>query len=78
MKFTELYGDKIFGAIRGFDRVRFRGTIRWIANDQGIRCFLRKQKVLLKNFTSWAQSKTCFVRKCAAERAEELDIPRSR
>lgn len=75
MKFSALYGDRIFGAIRGLDRIRFRGTIRWIANDQGIRCFLGKQKVLLKNFKSWAQSKTHVVRKCAAERAEELDIP---
>jgi hypothetical protein len=75
MNFTELYGDKIFGAIRGLDRVRFRGTIRWIANEQGIRRFLGMQKVLLKNFKSWAQSKTDFVRKCCGERAEELGIP---
>ena len=75
MNFTELYGGKIFGSIRGFDRIRFRGTIRWIANERGIQRFAGMQNILLKHFKSWAQSKTDFVRSCCARRAKELKIP---
>jgi hypothetical protein len=31
MKLMELYQDKIVGAIKGLDRIRFRGTLRWLA-----------------------------------------------
>lgn len=75
MNFSELYGGKILGSIRGFDRIRFRGTIRWIANERGIQRFACMQNILLKYFKSWAQSKTDFVRICCARRAKELEIP---
>src|SRR4030042_443435 len=41
MKLMTLYQDKIMGAISGLDRIRFRGTLRWlarqIAKDRGIK-----------------------------------------
>ena len=42
MKLLELYKDKAMGAIKGLDRIRFRGTFRWLANEQGMRTFLGK------------------------------------
>jgi len=33
MKLKELYKEKIMGAIKGLDRIRFRGTLRWLANE---------------------------------------------
>ncbi|MCZ7623707.1 MAG: hypothetical protein M5U24_14750 [Candidatus Kuenenia sp.] len=38
------------GAISGLDRIRFRGTLRWLASERGI---LTKQN-LLKDFPSMA------------------------
>ena len=35
MKLRELYKEKIMGAIKGLDRIRFRGTLRWLANESG-------------------------------------------
>jgi len=35
MKLMESYQDKIVGAIRGLDRIRFRGTLRWLATRRG-------------------------------------------
>ena len=30
--FMGMYTEKTCGAISGWDRIRFRGTIRWLAN----------------------------------------------
>jgi len=40
MKLMELYQDKIVGAIKGLDRIRFRGTLRWLATQRGLRTFM--------------------------------------
>ncbi len=75
MKLMEVYGDRIMGAIKGFDRIRFRGTLRWLANPDGLRRFLSMSHVLLKDFGVWAQAKTDLVRQSCAEQAEALGIP---
>ena len=75
MKLVELYGDKVLGAIKGLDRVRFRGTLRWLANAEGLRSFLSRYGVLLKNFKGWAMEKTAHVREGCAQQAEALGIP---
>jgi hypothetical protein len=75
MKLVELYGDKVFGAIKGLDRVRFRGTLRWLANADGLRSFLSRSGVLLKDFKAWAMAKTAHVREGCAQQAEALGIP---
>ena len=31
----ELYRDRIIGAISGLGRIRFRGTLRWLARERG-------------------------------------------
>ena len=50
MKLMQVYGDKIMGAIKGWDRIRFRGTLRWLANVDGLRRCLAMSGVLLKDF----------------------------
>ena len=50
MKLMELYKDKIMGAISGLDRIRLRGTLRWLATQTGITTFLRSHGILLKDF----------------------------
>ena len=50
MKLTELYQKKIMGAISGLDRIRFRGTLRWLANKSGLSTFMSHRHILLKDF----------------------------
>jgi hypothetical protein len=75
MKLLELYGDKVLGAIKGLDRIRFRGTLRWLANAKGLGCFLSHSGILLKQFGAWAEAKTRQVRQDCARQAEALGIP---
>jgi hypothetical protein len=74
MKLLELYQEKIMGAISGLDRIRFRGTLRWLANEAGINRFLSCQGILLKNFTDWAKSITADIRECCDNRAVDYGI----
>jgi len=74
MKLMELYRNKIMGAIRGLDRIRFRGTLRWLANESGMRTFLSSRHILLKDFKQWAEEKTSAIRKSCHNRADRLGI----
>ena len=74
MKLMELYQDKIIGAIRGLDRIRFRGTLRLLANQRGMRKFMSFTHVLLKDFGSWAEELTTRIRQSCRTKADELGI----
>jgi hypothetical protein len=74
MNLQELYSDKLLGAISGLDRIRLRGTLRWIANETGIRKFVAKSGILLKDFGHWARRKTLALRESCERRAEELGV----
>ena len=74
MKLTELYKEKITGAIRGLDRIRFRGTIRWLASERGLGTFMNNTKILLKDFSDWVGGLTATVRQSCELRADELGI----
>ena len=73
--FMGMYAKNICGAISGWDRLRFRGTIRWLANTSGINSYLSTRGILLKDFGKWAESITVKVRALCAEQAQNLDIP---
>jgi len=74
MKLMELYKDKITGAIRGLDRIRFRGTLRLLANQNGLRKFMSFTSVLLKDFGGWAEELTAMIRQSCRAKADELGI----
>lgn len=74
MKLMELYQDKIIGAIRGLDRIRFRGTVRLLANQSGLRRFMSFTNVLLKNFSGWVEGLTATVRQSCQAQADALGI----
>lgn len=74
MQLLQQYGEKVLGAIRGLDRIRFRGTLRWLANDRGLERFLNMSHILLKDFGSWAQDRTRRIRESCARRAEDLGV----
>lgn len=74
MKLMALYRDRLWGAISGLDRVRFRGTLRWLANERGLGTFMHSAGILLKDFSGWAQRLTEQVRQSCEERARQLEI----
>ena len=74
MKLIELYKDKVMNAIKGFDRIRFRGTIRWLANECGMRKFLGCHGILLKDFTGWAKDITSAIRTSCDDFAAQRGI----
>lgn len=74
-EFLKLYGNKITGAISGWDRIRFRGTIRWLASLRGMSSYMVNHGILLKNFGHWAERITGAIRTACAAQAESLGIP---
>jgi hypothetical protein len=74
MQLHDFYTKQIQGAIHGLDRIRFRGTLRWLANDYGFKTFLTRAGVLLKDFGDWAQDKTQRIRGSCEEAARALGI----
>ncbi len=74
MQLMELYKDKIMGAIKGLDRIRFRGTLRWLANEQGMKSFLGRYGILLKDFNQWAKGITADIRQRCDDQAQQLGI----
>ena len=57
------------------DRVRFRGTLRRIANLRGMETFLFERSVLLKNFKAWATGLTAGLKNSIERLAEENEMP---
>jgi len=48
--FVTRHASEVKGTLSGFDRVRFRGTLRWLANLNGMGTWLSHTSVLLKDF----------------------------
>jgi len=76
MKLMELYRNMIMGAISGLDRIRFRGTLRLLANNSGLLRFMSFSRVLLKDFGGWADRLTAMVRQSCEDQADKLGIER--
>lgn len=76
MKLLEIYHDKVIGAIKGLDRIRFRGTLRGISDSVGVNMFMSATNLLLKDFKAFVESKTMALRAGCERRADELGIPK--
>lgn len=70
-----VYGDRVVGSMSGWDRLRFRGTVRWLASIRGVGSFMSTRGILLKEFGKWAERVTRSVREACALQAERLRIP---
>ena len=55
MKLLEIYHDKVIGAIKGLDRIRFRGTLRGLSDSIGINMFMSATGLLLKDFKNFVK-----------------------
>lgn len=42
--FLTRHESEVKAALSGFDRVRFRGTLRWLANLAGMEVWLRRRR----------------------------------
>lgn len=60
--FLQRHGGSVTGVLSGLDRVRFRGTLRLVANAAGMGAFLAYIGVLLKDFARYALDVTAQVR----------------
>src|ERR1700757_4520746 len=65
--FLQRHASRVIGVLSGFDRVRFRGTLRQLAYSEGMMGFLSQASVLLKNFTEYMTGVTNEIRE-ATER----------
>ena len=65
--FIRRFGSDILGVLHGFDRIRCRGTRRFLANVAGMMNFLWHRQVLLKDFKAFAGNITAHVRQAAEE-----------
>ena len=54
-RFLEKHAKQIRAVLSGFDRLRFRGTIRLLAHTQGMLKFLCHIHVFLKDFKAYAR-----------------------
>jgi hypothetical protein len=54
-RFVTRHGTRIVGILSGFDRLLFRGTLRWLCYPDGVGKFLGSQGVLYKDFGAYAE-----------------------
>jgi hypothetical protein len=63
--FLARYADDVLGMLSGFDRLRLRGTLRRIANVQGMASFLGQQHILFKDFGEYVHDATTRVKQAS-------------
>jgi hypothetical protein len=73
--FIQRHASCVMGVLNGFDRVRLRGTLRWLANRDGMLSYLYAAKVLLKDFKDYAVAVTERIRAASHQIAEEAGRP---
>lgn len=74
-EFIMRHQKNIRGVLSGFDRMRFRGTLRWLANTKGMKNFLWKVNVLFKHFGAYSMDITNQIKKATTEIADEAGRP---
>jgi hypothetical protein len=73
--FLQRHENSVTGMLNGFDRVRFRGTLRLLASVGGMGAFLAYVGVLLKEFGEYVQAVTRQVRQATLDTAEAAGRP---
>ena len=57
-KFVQRHEGRILGVLSGFDRMRFRGSLRLLQSEGGVATWLERIGVAVKDFLSFAQGLT--------------------
>jgi hypothetical protein len=71
LSFVTRHASRVKGVLSGFDRVRFLGTLRWLAHVKGLLGYLSYQSVLLKEFREYAMSLTASIKQATQQIASE-------
>src|ERR1700741_3527391 len=71
-EFINRFGQHVTGFFSGFDRVRFRATLRPLFCSNGPEVYLNYCKALIKNFKSFAQELSDRLKTSAYEKFERL------
>lgn len=74
-RFVTRHGDRITAILSGFDRLRFRGSLRSISYLKGLDIFLSTQRVLLKDFGRYVETLSDQVKAQAERIAAEAGRP---
>jgi hypothetical protein len=74
-QFIAKHQNDVMGVLSGFDRIRFRGTLRWLATVRGLSCFLGSVRILLKDFTGYAKGLTAQMRETVETLARDAGRP---
>jgi hypothetical protein len=75
LTFLARHGSEIKGVLSGWDRVRFRGTIRWLASRDGLGSYLGTMKIRLKEFREWSMARTEQINAATERLAHEAGRP---
>lgn len=75
LSFLTRQASRVKGWLSGFDRVRFRGTLRWLAHVDGLMGYLSYKSVLLKDFKEYATSVTNTIVQASKQIAAEQQRP---
>lgn len=67
-QFIKKHEKNVMGVLSGFDRIRFRGTQRWLATERGMMSFLWQVQVKLLDFKKYSMRIT----QCLNEHVEAL------
>jgi hypothetical protein len=73
--FIQRHAANVIGVLSGFDRLRLRGTLRWLSNVRGMYGFLQATQVLLKDFTRYAKDITEQIRQRTISDAKQAGRP---
>ena len=74
-EFIAKHQDQIAGTLSGFDRLVFRGTLRSIAHDEGMKRYLWANQVLLKDFGAHVERVSRRLKEASLAEAESLGRP---
>jgi hypothetical protein len=73
--FLDRYGDHVIGILQGFDRLRFRGTLRQLYCPQVMERYLSASHVLIKDFGSFVERTSKAVKDQAQALASKWGRP---
>jgi hypothetical protein len=73
--FITRHADQIVGVLNGWDRLRLRGTLRWLANVDGMKNYLWHARVLLKDFKRYALGITGRIKQATERLAHAAGRP---
>lgn len=75
LKFLQRFSAHVIGVLNGLDRIRFRGTKRLLCSVGGMIHYLRKQKLLLKDFRAFALALTAQLKRGIEEQVQAWGYP---